>query len=157
MAFKSRGVRALVLLQMAEMRTLFAVWKKAKRAGVKLPKTDDPSYKSLDTLMFHPLRSCRGYLTWTCETLGRGTPKIPDPPAPEDVLAKGGKYLDTLEAAWQKHAAFLTNEDLDSNTVHKTRWGSPITIEAMMEHALAHPMRHRIQLEELLAKARKKR
>ena len=33
MSFKSRGVRALVILQMAELNELFAVWRKAKRLG----------------------------------------------------------------------------------------------------------------------------
>ena len=77
MAYKSRGVRALVVLQMIEMDRLFLVWKKAKRAGVKLPKTSDPAYENLDVLMRHPLRACRGYLTWLCEVLGRPDPKIP--------------------------------------------------------------------------------
>lgn len=35
MAYRSRGVRALVLLQMDEMNRLFVVWKKARRLGVK--------------------------------------------------------------------------------------------------------------------------
>src|SRR6185503_19146783 len=94
MAFKSRGVRALVLLQMVEMNRLFTVWKQAKRLGVKLPVTDDPSYQSLDLLMRHPLRSCRGYLTWLCEVLHRPEPRVPDPPDPELVRVVGGAYLD---------------------------------------------------------------
>jgi hypothetical protein len=149
--FRSRGVRALVMLQMSEMRRLFVVWKKAKRLGVKLPVTRDPAYASIDMLMRHPLRSCRGYLTWTVTALGRREPAIPDPPEPERVSAEGAAYLETLEAAWSKHASWITNRALDSRKVHKTRWGHPITIEAMFEHAVAHPMRHRFQLEELIA------
>ena len=156
MKFQSRGVRALVMLQMAEMRQLFEVWKKAKRLGVRLPKTLDPDYKDLDLLMRHPLRACRGYLTWLCEVLGRPDPGVPDPPEPEEVAKKGAAYLEELERGWHKHMAWMPNEVLDSFVVHTTRWGAPMTVEAMLEHAAVHPMRHRFQLEELIEKVGKR-
>ena len=146
-----------MLLQMEEMDRLFAVWKKAKRLGVKLPVTRDPAYQSLDLLMRHPLRSCRGYLTWLCEVQGRPDPRVPDPPEPEQVAAQGGAYLKVLAKAWEKHMAWMPNKVLDSFTVHTARWGGPLTVEAMLEHAVVHPMRHRLQLEELVAKSRKRR
>ncbi len=157
MAFKSRGVRALVILQMAEMNELFAVWKKAKQLKIKLPATKDPAYTDLDALMRHPLRACRGYLTWLCEVLGRPDPGIPDPPEPANVAKKGAAYLRTLELAWHKHMAWMPGEVLDSFDLYKSRWGAPMNVEAMFEHALAHPMRHRFQLQELIAKKRKRR
>lgn len=150
MTFKSRGVRALVMLQMAEMRRLFAVWEKAKQLGVALPASRDPAYGNLDLLMQHPLRSCRGYLTWLCEVLERPDPGVPDPPQPEDVAAKGTVYLDVLEQAWHANMAWMPDEALDSDVVHTSRWGAPMTVEAMFEHAAVHPMRHRFQLEELI-------
>lgn len=155
MTFKSRGVRALVHLQMREMSQLFLVWKQARRVGVKLPKTQDPAYQSLDLLMRHPLRSCRGYLTWLCEVLDRPDPGVPDPPAPERVAAEGPAYLKVLAKAWERHMAWMPSSVLDSFTAHTSRWGAPMTVEAMFEHALAHPMRHRFQLEELIARKRK--
>ena len=155
MAFKSRGVRALVHLQMREMDHLFTVWKQSKRAGVKLPATRDPAYQSLDLLMRHPLRSCRGYLTWLCEVLKRPDPRVTDPPEAERVAAEGMAYLKVLAKAWEKHMAWMSGKVLDSTVVHTSRWGAPMTVEAMFEHALAHPMRHRFQLEELLARKRK--
>jgi hypothetical protein len=157
MTFKSRGVRALVMLQMDEMNRLFVVWKKAKRLGVKLPRTRDPAYQSLDLLMRHPLRACRGYLTWLCEVLGRPDPQVADPPEPENVAAQGAAYLMLLEKAWGRHMAWMPGKVLDSFTVHTSRWGAPMTVEAMLEHAVAHPMRHRFQLEELIAKTRTRR
>ena len=157
MTFKSRGVRALVQLQMREMEQLFAVWKKAKRLGVRLPATRDPAYRSLDLLMRHPLRSCRGYLTWLCEVLGRPDPNVPDPPEAENVATLGAGYLSMLAKAWEKHVAWMPGKVLDSFTVYTSRWGAPMTVEAMLEHAVAHPMRHRFQLEELIAKTAKRR
>jgi hypothetical protein len=154
-AYKSRGVRALVHLQMLEMNRLFLVWKQAKRAGVKLPKTEDPAYQSIDLLMRHPLRSCRGYLTWLCEVLQRPDPRVPDPPEAERVSAEGAAYLELLAKAWEKHMGWMPSEVLDSFEAHTSRWGAPMTVEAMFEHAAVHPMRHRFQLEELIAKTRK--
>jgi hypothetical protein len=145
------------MLQMAEMRRLFLVWKKAKRLSVKLPATRDPAYGSLDLLMRHPLRSCRGYLTWLCEVLDRPDPGVFDPPEPKDVAKKGEAYLNLLERKWRAHMAWMPNEVLDSSVVHTSRWGAPMTVEAMFEHALVHPMRHRFQLEELIAKIDKRR
>jgi hypothetical protein len=107
--------------------------------------------------MRHPLRACRGYLTWLCEVLQRPDPKVPDPPEPEHVAARGAAYLEVLEKAWHRHMAWMTTEVLDSVTVYKSRWDCPMSVEAMFEHALAHPMRHRLQLEELIAKRRKRR
>src|SRR5262245_47228255 len=112
--FKSRGVRALVRLQMVEMNQLFIAWKRAKRAGVKLPRTRDPAYQSLESLMCHPLRSCRGYLTWLCEVLHRPDPGLPDAPAPENVAKNGAAYLKLLSRAWEKHVAWMTGEVLES-------------------------------------------
>lgn len=152
--FKSRGVRALVQLQMDEMNRLFLVWKKAKRVGVKLPATRDPAYGSLELLMRHPLRSCRGYLTWLCEVLNRPDPGIPDPPPPERVAAEGAAYLKVLAKAWERHMAWMPGKVLDSFSVYHSRWGAPMTVEAMFEHAVAHPMRHRFQLEELIRSKR---
>lgn len=156
MAYTSRGVRALVALQMDEMERLFAVWKQAKRLGVKLPATDDPAYQNLDLLMRHPLRACRGYLTWLCEVLKRPDPRVPDPPEAEEVTARGAAYLKVLARAWEKNMAWMPGKTLDSFRVYESRWGAPMTVEAMFEHAVAHPMRHRFQLEELVARARKK-
>jgi hypothetical protein len=138
------------------MDRLFVVWKKARRAGVKLPVTHDPAYQSLDLLMRHPLRACRGYLTWLCEVLHRPDPKVPDPPDADKVASDGAAYLELLRKAWEKHLAWMPNRTLDSLEVYKSRWGAPMTVEAMLEHAVAHPMRHRFQLEELVEKRRKR-
>ncbi len=76
-----RGARATILLHERHMRDFLATWKRAWTADVALPKTDDPSYESLATLLRHVLRAGRGYMVWMCEMLG-----LPDPdirPAPE--------------------------------------------------------------------------
>src|SRR5262249_46152417 len=90
-----------------------------------------------------------------CEVLERRDPAVPDPPEPERVAAEGAAYLKLLARAWEKNTAWMPAEVLESFDVHTSRWGAPMTVEAMFEHAVAHPMRHRFQLEELIAKKRR--
>jgi hypothetical protein len=64
LAYRSRAVRALVLLHDEHVRRFLVVWNQAQAASVVLPKTDDPSYASLETLLRHVLGAARGYMTW---------------------------------------------------------------------------------------------
>jgi hypothetical protein len=56
------GALALISLHDHHMRSCLQIWKQAKKAGIVLPKTDDPSYKSMETLLFHLLRTLRNYI-----------------------------------------------------------------------------------------------
>ncbi len=152
MEFESRGARALVHLHEAEMRSLLSIWRKAKAADVRLPKTDDPDYASLEHLLHHLLRAGRGYLTWVCEVLGRPDPGMPPAPAPEVVDAEADRFLEGLFDAWRTHLSWMPDAILDAHTTYPSRWKEPFTIGEMLEHAVVHPMRHRFQLEELLGK-----
>ena len=51
-------------------------------------------------------------------------------------------------AGWRRHLALLEDRELAPVT-YKSRWGEDYNIEQMLEHAVVHPMRHRIQLERL--------
>src|SRR5438128_3574092 len=73
LAYRSRAVRALVLLHDEHVRRFLVVWKQAQAASVVLPKTDDPAYASLETLLRHVLGAARGYMTWMCEVLESGS------------------------------------------------------------------------------------
>src|SRR6186713_2781527 len=55
LAHRSRAVRALVLLHDEHVRRFLVVWNQAQAASVVLPKTDDPAYASLETLLRHVL------------------------------------------------------------------------------------------------------
>jgi len=46
-AYRSRAVRALVLLHDQQLRRFFVVWNQARAAVIALPATDDPAYASL--------------------------------------------------------------------------------------------------------------
>lgn len=133
------------------MRALLVAWKSAKAGGVVLPATEDPDYESLEHLLRHLLRAARGYLTWTCEVLGREEPQLPAPPEIDAIERGADDYLESVLDAWRTHLAGIPNEVAEGATPYLTRWKHPYTIDAMLEHAVVHPMRHRLQLEELIA------
>jgi hypothetical protein len=146
--YRYRGARALVLLHDKAMRELLPAWRRAKAAGVRLPATKDPSYASLETLLHHAFRASGGYMTWLCEKLGLPDPGISPAPAPDVVEKEADSYLEHLLGRWRLPLAGVGEEQLQP--IRTTRWGEQMSLEGMLEHALAHPQRHRFQLEELM-------
>jgi hypothetical protein len=146
--YRYRGARALVLLHDRCMRELLPVWKKAVQAGVRLPETSDPSYLSLQTLLHHALRASRGYMTWLCEKLDLPDPGIEEAPGPEVVAREADRYLEHLLERWRRPLAGV--DEANFQGIFKSRWGEDMSCEAMLEHAVMHPIRHRFQLEELM-------
>jgi uncharacterized damage-inducible protein DinB len=116
--------------------------------GLALPSTADPDYASLEALVFHVLRAARGYMTWICEKLALPDPHIDEQPPLERVEAEAERFLSHLLERWQLPLADIEEKRFDE--VHLSRWGVQMSIEAMLEHAVVHPMRHTFQLEELM-------
>jgi hypothetical protein len=143
-----RGARALVLLHERAMRELLPVWRKARRAGIRLPETKDPDYASPPAVLRHALGACRGYLTWLCEKLGLPDPGVDPVPALETVEDQAERYLEHLLERWR--LPLVTVEEKRFFITHKTRWNEDMSCEGMLEHAVMHPIRHRFQLEELM-------
>jgi len=79
-AYRSRAVRALVLLHDEHLRRFLDVWNQAHAASIGLPTTTDPSYASLEVLLRHVLGAARGYMTWMCQVLELPDPEIRTPP-----------------------------------------------------------------------------
>ena len=146
--YRHRGVRTLVLLHERHMRAFIDTWRTAKRAGVTLPRTDDPAYQSLDALLRHVLSCARGYMTWTCEGLELPDPQVRPVPGLEEIAQRADDYLEHLLAQWRARLAAVTEEQLDREFT--ARWGTTYCVDAMLEHAVMHPIRHRFQLEELM-------
>jgi hypothetical protein len=65
---------------------------------------------------------------------------------------KGEAFLEDLLGGWRRRLAALEDHELAPIT-YKSRWGEDYNIEQMLEHAIVHPMRHRIQLERLMEAA----
>ena len=139
----------MVALQEIHLRSFYKTWQQAKQVGVKLPETDDPYYKSLDTLLYHLLRSSRGYMIWMCKQLNLPDPQIDEAPLPEIVVEKAESYLDYLTDKW-KYPLKDVPPELFEDKVYKSNWDVDYCIDAMLEHAVMHQIRHDFQLKNLI-------
>ncbi len=147
--YKYNGARSLVILHEKHLRSCIQTWKEAKRLNIKLPVTEDEYYKSLDTLLFHILRSARNYMVWCCDKLGLPDPGIENPPDAEVVEFKADEYLPHLLEKWKTPLAEI-EENKFRDPVYTSRWGVDYCIDAMLEHAVMHPVRHEFQLKNLI-------
>jgi uncharacterized damage-inducible protein DinB len=150
MEFRSRAVRSLVELHEREMRSFQQVWQRYVAADLPMPEAHgDETYASRDTLAGHVLMAARGYLTRIGEWVGRPVTDVDDTKDPAQVVARAAEFADQVLAAYRRHLAEITTEELEPQ-VHRTRWGELMSVENLLEHAVVHPMRHRIQLERML-------
>jgi uncharacterized damage-inducible protein DinB len=147
--YRYAGVRALVLLQEQELRSFVDTWKKAKKAGVTLEGFKDPNYKSMETLLQHVLWWARDYIVWSCEMLGLTDPEIDEVPEAGAVEEAAQSYLEHVLERWA-HPFCELDEEPFFKPQYKTRWGIDYPVEALLEHAVVHPMRHRLQLLEMM-------
>ena len=149
LAYRSRAVRALVLLHDEHVRRFLVVWNQAQAASVVLPKTADPAYASLETLLHHVLRAARGYMTWMCEVLELPDPTIRTPPEPAALAAEAHSYMEHVLQQWRMPLRDV-GDDRIYTPEYPSRWQTRYCIDAMLEHAVMHPIRHAFQLEELM-------
>lgn len=147
-SFNYRGARAMTMMHEQQMRSCLEVWKKAKAADITLPETEDKDYQSLEHVLYHIFRAARGYMTWMCEKLELPDPDIRQAPDLDSIESQADDYLDHLLTQWAKPLVDIEEERF--NEVYKSRWNVEYCIDAMMEHAVLHPMRHQFQLEELM-------
>lgn len=114
-----------------------------------MPQTDDPSYRSFDALLRHVLGWAREYMVWMCEKLELPDPEILPVPEVDDVAEKAESYLDHLLARWRLPLSAVAEERF-YRPEYIAPWKTRYCIDAMLEHAVMHPIRHRFQLMELM-------
>ncbi|MEM7165499.1 MAG: hypothetical protein AAF581_08545 [Planctomycetota bacterium] len=148
------GARALVTLHERYLSEFLLVWRQFVAAGCALPATSDPDYASAQTLLRHVLGAARGYLVWTCEKLGLPDPGITPTPDADNIAAAADEYTRHLIERWREPLKTLSHEQCDRATFESS-WGVPYCIDAMLEHAVMHPIRHTLQLQQLLAADRR--
>lgn len=147
--YKYKGVEALVLLHEEKMLSFIDIWKIAKQANLKLPITNDPDYQSLNHLLEHIVRSSRGYIIWICEKLNLSDPQINIPPTFEKIENDIDEYIAHLLDRWKLPLVNVDEKDFFTQT-YMSNWETNYCIEAMLEHAVMHPVRHEFQLRNLL-------
>jgi hypothetical protein len=142
------GARALVELHEIHLRSFLAEWRVAKADQVDLPETSDRAYHSLETLLLHVLSCALRYITWSADALGLPAPDQPEFPGEEGIEAKADGLMESILLEWRLPLedlpleAFVTGE-------HKAWWGTRYCVDAMLEHAVIHPLRHEWQLKKL--------
>jgi uncharacterized damage-inducible protein DinB len=150
MEFKSRAVRSLVELHEREMQSFLQVWKRFVAADLPMPEAHgDESYQDRERLAGHVLMAARWYLTRIGEWVGRPVSDVDASQDPYQIVARISDFSDEVLAAYRRHLAQISDQELEPQT-HRTRWGELMSVEQSLEHAVVHPMRHRIQLERIL-------
>jgi uncharacterized damage-inducible protein DinB len=147
--YKYNGARSLILLHERHLKSLIQTWWEAKKLNLTLPETDDEDYKSLDTLLRHILRAARGYMTWMCEKLNLPDPEIAKTPEPDEIESTVDEYVKHLLEKWCLPLAEIQEDKFHTKT-YTSRWGTDYCIDAMLEHAVMHPIRHEFQLRNLI-------
>ena len=147
--YRSRAVRAMVLLHEEHLRRFVHVWRLALASPVSLPPTDDPSYASLEALGRHVLSAAGGYMIWMCEMLALPDPGIRSAPDASAIVRDADDYMEHVLERWRASLREVPNEKLETPE-YPSRWQTRYCIDSMLEHAVMHPIRHVFQLDELL-------
>jgi len=144
------AARTMVYLHGLYLEDCLKAWRQAKAVDLTLPETDDPSYVSLETLLWHVLGAAGSYMVWMCAQLGLPDPGIEPRPDAAVIESQAADYLAHIKDRWR-----LPLKDVPEARFHRpeyaSSWGTRYCIDAMLEHAVMHAILHRVQLEELLA------
>jgi hypothetical protein len=147
--YRSRAVRAMVLLHEEHLRRFVHTWRLALAKSVSLPTTNDPAYTSVEALGRHVLSAAGGYMSWMCEMLALPDPGIRSAPDAAAMISDADDYMEHVLERWRSPLRDVSSESLESPE-YPSRWQTRYCIDAMLEHAVMHPIRHAFQLEELL-------
>jgi hypothetical protein len=147
--YQYNGARSLVLLHEKHLVSCLNTWHKAKKIGLILPTTEDEDYESLDTLLRHILRSARNYMVWICKKLNLPDPEIAMQPEPELIEIKADEYVSHIIEKWSLPLSEIP-EDKFHSPAYTSNWGVEYCIDAMLEHAVMHTIRHEFQLKNLI-------
>ena len=110
--FESNAVRSCVELHKIELRRFLDTMERFRESGVRLPRSDDPSYQSPDHLKGHVLRAARGYLTWIGQCVKRPVADVDLDSDSLSVAGKGRAFMDEVLAAWRRHLGALEDREL---------------------------------------------
>jgi hypothetical protein len=131
------------------LRRFLKTWRLALANSVRLPMSEDPAYASLDALGRHVLGAAGGYMVWMCEVLALPDPGIRSVPDAAAIVRDADDYLEHVLDRWRTPLLEVLDAQLETPE-YPSRWKTLYSIDAMLEHAVMHPIRHTFQLEELL-------
>lgn len=147
--YRSRAVRAMVLLHEEHVRRFLQTWKLALSNSVTLPASGDPNYASLEALGRHVLSAAGGYMIWMCAQLALPDPGIRRAPDTSAIAREADDYMEHVLDRWRAPLSEVPDEKLETPE-YPSEWQTRYCIDSMLEHAVMHPIRHAFQLNELL-------
>ena len=142
----------MVHLHEEHLRRFVDTWKLASARSVRLPPTDDPAYASLNALGRHVLSAAGGYMIWMCDVLALPDPGIRSAPDVAAMVREADDYMEHVLERWRAPLSEVSGERLE-RPEYPSPWQTRYCVDAMLEHAVMHPIRHAFQLEELLRNA----
>jgi hypothetical protein len=132
------------------LRRFVQTWRLAMTNSVSLPATADPSYSSLEALAHHVFSAARGYVVWICEVLTLTDPGIRPAPDATAIVRDAGGYMEHLLERWREGPLRDVADEQLETPEYPSRWRTRYCVDAMLEHAVMHPIRHAFQLDELI-------
>lgn len=117
---------------------------------VALRPSPDPDCVSIQNLCIHVVRSAHGYASLIVRALEQPVPELA-PPGP-DLLATPASLRPLLAAAMRRmetalHEVAKLPPEQQEALIVKPRWGLPLQVDLLVEHAIVHLLRHRRQIE----------
>jgi len=142
-----RGARSLNEIMKQNLTGFILSWDKAKNMKIPLTSTNDPDYKSYLSLLRHVFNANRRHYLWICEKL-EITPENEfeyiDAELSKDFLVK---YIEQIYNSWTQLLSNILMDKFFDNE-YDCYFGPKMGIEAMLEHAAIHPLRHKFQIDE---------
>ena len=115
--------------------------------------TDDPDCKSIQTVLTHVISSGYNYVVIIRKTQGEEIDYLEG-----ELLDSVEEYIKGLQNMFQYNVQLFEDypkiqiEEYDNEKKILVRWGQRYDVEQLMEHAIAHILRHRRQIEKFLFK-----
>lgn len=133
-----------------EMMTVFAGIDQKAYESVRDTNTKDENCRSIQTIMSHVVSAGYGYADYFRAAFGIASGRPQKRPLSfSEVPAQTEEMIDytvaTLQEKWEM------GEDQIMAVRIESSWGQTYDLEQMMEHAIVHILRHRRQIQRMLA------
>jgi hypothetical protein len=148
--FKYGGARALIILHEKELRLFVKAWKQARKVGITLPPVKNHDYESFEQMLYHVVFRARDYMNWICRQLELPDPQLEPIPEIPELMNRIDEYLERLLPQLRKPLVDVPGREFYIKT-YTSPWKTAYCIDAMLEHMVMHPIRHRFQLETLMS------
>ena len=134
----------------ADLRRLIESIPDDKFTAVLDSETSDEDCRSAQTIMAHVVGAGYSYADYLRELFAIASNR------PASELSSRRESLERFDAMLEytnetlKDRWIMSDEEIDASVI-KTRWGVTYDVEQLLEHAIVHILRHRRQIERLIA------